>query len=267
MSIEKTIRTQAKSILSKNNWPAAVGVTLTLGVAAMTVLYLADMLVIGIDYLLKIFDITIFDKSPVLSLLILFTLTFAGLILLLPLLMGSIRFMYLMSKTSEADYSEMFHYCQNKRYLHCLKTYLGLLIKSLWQAAISFVPAIVTYLYATALSAQENNLSILAYFISYILIIIGILLFNALTAKYFLAVYYYIENDNLSTYDICRLSEQYMKKLGRTTVKLNFTLLPLTLACILIVPAMFVLPYIMTVKATSAKWIVELSKRTENKDE
>ncbi len=267
MSPEKTIRTQAKAILSKNNWPAAVGVIVTLGVAVMTIIYLADMLVTGLDYLLNLFNIAIFEKFPVLSLLILFTLTFAGFILLLPLLMGSIRFMYLMSKTSEADYSEMFHYCREKRYFPCLKTYLGLLTKSLWQAAISFVPAIVTYFYATALSTKENNLSMLAYFISYILIVGGILLFNSLTTKYFLAVYYYIENDNLSTFDICRLSEQYMKKLGGTTVKLNFSLLPLTLACILIVPALFVLPYVMTVKATSAKWIVELSKRTENKDE
>lgn len=269
MNPEKTIKSQARIILSKNNWPAGVGVILTLGVAFMTLIYLSDVLVIGIDYLLNLFSVDIFETITVLPLLLMLTFILAGLCFTLPLLMGSVRFMYLMSKTSKSDFSEVFYYMGNKRYIKSIKTYMGLIGKSLWQAAISFIPAIILYLYATSVRANEEtpSFSILLYFASYALLVGGVLLFNALTAKYFLAIYYYIENDSLSVSEICRLSKQYMEKFGSTTVKLNFSLLPVNLACLLIIPSIFVLPFVMTSKATSAKWIIELSKQSENKDE
>lgn len=269
MSPEKTIRTQVKTILSRNNWPAGVGVILTLGVALMTIIYLSDVVVIGIDHLLSAFEITIFETIPILPLLILLTLVLAGFCFMLPLLMGSIRFMYNLAKSGKADYSDTFYYFGHKRYGKSLKTYLGLTARNLWQAAISFIPGIILYLYATALSTADEtpDICILYYFISYVLLIGGLFFFNTLTTKYFLAIYYYIENDNLSVSEICRLSDKYMKKFGATTIKLNFSLLPVNLACVLVIPAIFVLPYVMTCKAMSAKWIIELSKQTENKDE
>lgn len=270
MSPEKKIKVQAKAILAKNNWPAAVGVIVTVGTALMSLLYLADTVVMGLEAIFDALGTDIFDKLPVIPLLILFTLFLAGVCLLLPLFTGALRFMYLMSKTSRADYSEMFHYFTGKRYLSCLKTHLGIMLRKLWQLALSFIPAIVVYLYASALSANEDNLaiySILCYFISYVLLVVGVFIFNSLTMKYFLSVYFYIENDNLNTFETCSLSAQNIKKFGATTVKLNFSLLPAVSACLLVIPTLFVLPYVMTAKATSAKWIIELSKRTENKDE
>ena len=269
MNPEKAIKKQARTILSKNNWPAGVGVILTLGVTLMILVYLADLIVIGIDHLLTTLNVTIFETFSILPLLIMITLILAGFCFLLPLFMGSVRFMYQMSKTGESDFSQVFYYMGNKRYTKSLKIYIGLIVRSLWQMAISFIPAIIIYLYATAVSATDSTtaLSILLYFTAYALLVGGVLLFNALTVKYFLALYYFFENDNLSVSEICRLSEKYMEKFGSTTVKLNFSLLPVSLANLLIIPAIFVLPYVMTSKATSAKWIIELSKQTENKDE
>ena len=47
-------------------------------------------------------------------LIIMITLILAGFCFLLPLFMGSVRFMYQMSKTGESDFSQVFYYMGNQ---------------------------------------------------------------------------------------------------------------------------------------------------------
>ena len=91
----------------------------------------------------------------------------------------------------------------------------------------------------------------------------GIVFFYILTKRNFLAVYFYFENGSLNATDVCVLSQNATFRFYKDITKLIISLLPMMLLCILIIPCLFVLPYILVTQATSAKWMIALSYKDE----
>lgn len=266
MTKEKAIKLQAKKHL-QNNWPAAVGATLTLLLAFMTGFYLFTTIYSIILNIVISVDKTLLENYGIVFVGIMFLLIVTGVILTLPFLTGLMRYCYLLSKNSVCDYSEMFYYITKKRYFRTIFLNLGILMRNFFQAVLSFLPAGITLLSATGNAAMKDNLDFkdyLWYYIGYALLFAGILLFYILTKHNFLAIYYYIEDDNLTASQACRLSQSSIYGLSGNVTKLIISLLPVMLLCILIIPCVFVIPYVLVAQATSAKWMIALSYKDEN---
>lgn len=266
MTKEKALKLQAKKHL-QNNWPAAVGATITVGIALMATIYTAMTICI---YILKAFTAdsrNLTEENTSLMLVIMLCTFILALSLTLPLIMGLVRFCYLLSKNSFCDYSQVFYYVSKGRYFRTIGITALLIFRHLWQALLSFLPAAICLLRAWSMSLEKSNVdfdTILWYYIGYALLFGGILFFYVITKQNFLAIYFYIENDILNTSEICALSQRATFRFQRDINNLIISLFPMMLLCILIIPAIFVIPYVLVTQATSAKWMIALSNKEAN---
>ena len=131
---------------------------------------------------------------------------------------------------------------------------------------VSFFPGLMCLLVTATNAVGKEQLAIsdnIWYYISYALIFAGIILFSYLSENSFLAIYYYIEGKFSFTHLNFAFSEIKMKRCRKSYVKLNTSLLPVMLSCILVIPCLFAIPYITVTQATSAKWIIALSDKDE----
>lgn len=276
MTKEKALKLQAKNHLSGNR-PAAVGATLTVFVALMTSIYLPTI-IFAIAYQTTALQIPLLPDMSVLILLFAFFICISA---ILPLITGYIRFCYVLTKYNYCDYSQVFFYYSKGKFFSSVKICYAIILRSLWQAVVSFIPGIQFLVISTQWSSLPivseltetltahfgdgllDFTSIICYYIVYALLFAGLMLFFILTKHNFLAIYLFIEYDHLKASDICRSSATASARFGKDIIKLNFSLLPMMLLCVLIIPAIFVLPYISVTKATAAKWMIALSYKNE----
>ena len=266
MTKEKAIKMQAKKHL-ENNRPAAVGATMTLLLVFMTAYYLSTTIYSLIITTVSEINGNLLSDFGLLFFGVFILLTVSAVAFTLPFVTGLIRYSYLLSKNSVCDYAQIFYYITKERYLKTLKLNIVLLLKNFWQVILSFLPATVVLLAAVSNSAVKDILDFedfLWYYIGYALLFAGILLFYILTKHNFLAIYYFVEDENLSAAEACRLSQSATKGLSHNVTKLILSLFPMMLLCILIIPCIFVVPYILVTQATSAKWMIALSYKDEN---
>lgn len=265
MTPEKAIKQEAKKRLS-GNWPAAVGAAITIIVAFMTVQFLSSVIFSTVTLLINKADPAFAYENPLALYSVYFALNIIGFILILPLITGFVRFSYLISKDGYCDYSQIFCYLHRQKYFSSLLFCLRLILKNFWQTVVSFLPGAVC-LFSAGLSAEGKEQlafsDIIWYYIGYSLVFAGIIFFSYLSEDSFLAIYYYIDNKSNYTDQILAYSEINMIRCRKSYVKLQLSLLPMMLSCILVIPCLFAIPYIATSQATSAKWIIALSDKNE----
>ena len=191
---------------------------------------------------------------------LLFTFLIAGFILISPLILGLTRLSYLIATEGHSDYSQIFYYIHRQRYFDSISFMFRLFVRKIGQALICFLPAMLMF------AEAETSLafySIICYYVTYALIFGGLLLFSFTTDGSFLAPYYYIEGVDCSAKQMFASSVFSMARCRKSKFRLYLSLLPMMLSCILIIPCIFVIPYITLTKAVSAKWILRLSYKEE----
>lgn len=268
MSPEKIINKQARELLQKDNLPAAVGVTAVLGFTIMGCEYLSALLIEVAAMIMEKFGISILYDSVFLFYTVNVALILGGIILSLPIFLGAVRFYYMLAKNSEARFSEMFFFLQEGRYFSTTGKLLKVTFRHLWQGIVSFVPGVLTLITASAEAADKTQLDfyhILWYVIGYAMIIGGMVLFCFLTADKFMALYLLADNENAGALIAITYSQVLMIRFEKSVPRIMLRYLPLLACCILIIPALFIVPYIMTSYAISAKWIIKTP--TKHKDE
>lgn len=274
MSPEKKIKLQAKAALGNNNWAMAVSAVLVVLAVVMAVLYLLsglDLLAYElIEPLYEMADFSqILGEEATAESMVTSTFLLPIMVLIVPLVMGLVRFFYILSKNQTAEFSELFYYI-GKRYFRSLGVFFGVLLRCLWQALVCFMPFYIGFVAISQETADKDKLAFsdnIWYFIVYALLFGGILLFAKLCIRYFLCFFLHFEDESLSIGELCTLSCTYMQKLKGSVMKLILSLFPWILSCILIFPCLFVVPYVLTSLSTSAKWIIALYHQSENKDE
>lgn len=278
MNPEKAIKIQAKNKLGDNNWPSAVGVALTLMGVIMAIAYIVSAIDLAANTLIQSIDAEsllgtdlyeyFYPEDYTTISLSAYTLV-PCVLLFIPMLIGAIRYFYLLAKDTNTNYSELFYYYHKGKFFSSIGKFIGIGVRSLWQFAVCFAPAYILYTVAQTNAYEKEILDfsdIICYFISYALLFGGILLFTKLSSKYFLTMFLYIEDENMSVSEICDRSVAYTERFRGSIMELIKSLFPWMLSCILIIPCLFVVPYVMTSLATSAKWMIALYN-TEVKDE
>lgn len=268
MSPEKIINKQARELLRKDNLPAAVGVTAVLGFTIMGCDYLSAFLIEAAAIIMEKFGIYILYDSVFLFYTVYAALTLGGIILSLPIFLGAVRFYHMLAINSEASFSEVFYFLKEARYFPTIGKLLYVILKHLWQGIVSFLPGVLTLITAAAEAADKAQLdfyNVLWYVIGYAMIIGGIVLFCFLTADKFMALYLLADNEDTHTLTAVTYSQVLMIRFEKSVPRIMLRYLPLLACCILIIPALFIVPYIMTSYAISAKWIRKTP--TKHKDE
>ena len=268
MNPEKKIKLQAKNALNKGNQVTAVSTVLIIFAAFIATFYLVS----GIDYFLtaileplnEYIGSEIFVAGTLSTLFII-----PCIILLVPLVMGVMRFFYKITKEEEVAFSEVFYFI-SKRFFSALGVFLHISIRCLWQIAICLLPSYLELALITHFTQDKEELAFsdhLWYLVVYALIFVHLYIFLRLTTRYFLSFFLYFEDETIDPRELCDLSCRYMDRFENSVMKLITSLFPWIISCILIFPCLFVIPFVLTSLSTSAKWIIALNHQKKNEDE
>ncbi len=270
MSPEKKISIQGRKILS-GNMASAVGAFLFAALAVLLIFYGTYLIfALGDFALLKLDNVLPFAEELRSSLslgsygLIPVTICFA-LVLISPLFLGLIRFYYLLAKEENPAFFELFRYI-GKGYSRALHICVAIILRCFWRILIPLFPGLVCYLTASIVNSELESLAfyhIIWYVISYALIFLGIICASAFCHKYLLYCFIFFEDESLEIEEILVYSLEYIAPFKGVTPKLMLTLTPYILSCILIIPAVFVIPYVLTCLSISAKWLLKLKFKSK----
>lgn len=275
MNAEKTIRSQARTLLSKGNWSQSLGVFFILFAGIMLVLFVQSILVLGAELAVTpLFDnlaehMEVFDLSDedsigfgLLTIIQSFFgyLAYAlGFLFLFPLYCGVKRYFYLMSKDESNGISDVFYYL-TKKFKKTTGFGLRFGLLSLLKMLPCFAPVIILMGVMTT-----NEFSTLANSILTISAIIfgiaGFLLWMLWTSRQFLSIYLFIEDDSLPSGTYPRESAKIINNMLNSSVrKLNFSFIGWLLLALTGVGMLYFVPYYETSLAISAKWMIKLQK-------
>lgn len=275
MNVEKRIRDEARSLLSKGNWSSAIGIFLILFASVLLVLFLQSAIVLGIEVVLTpLFDaLASFDEAFSLeneesfgfTLLMMVAgsgefLAFAlGFLFIFPLYCGVKRYFYLLSKGEEAKISDVFYYLTVK-----LKNCLLLALRYGLLCVVKFIPCIApAYIIFVTIMSNEFSVFVnsLLTFCVILTGIAGLAIWILWTSRQFLTIYLFIEDDSKPAGTYIKDSERIINgALNSSVRRLMYSFSGWFLLALTGVGMLYFVPYCEAALATSAKWLIKLQK-------
>ncbi len=253
------VKKQAREFL-KGNWAVFIA-----AFAALFVPFLfADIietfiLFLGIENADAKSFIEAFEKMPVNAsvCLAIEALKITAVVLFLPLISGITRIGAAAARGERVCASDIFYYFSRGRYFDSLCFNLAVLLRVLFTAVLTLLPSIICAV-AYYFFAGDSIISTLLLIFCIILGSCGAVAALVLTAKYFLAQYFYIDSEGGESYSaIIRRSIEYMKGNTEKYLMLFFSFVPWLLLCFFFIPLLYVFPYMTVSFANSAKWIIK----------
>ncbi len=260
MSMQKNITKEAGKSLSGENWGKSIGGCIIYWTVPI-ILYLVYSIVVA--YFGKdIFDIQNYtdglDTEKILMLC-----SIGGILLLFlflsPIMMGYKKLSYQIAK-NDASFSDMFWFCSNSsNYFKAIRLNLFKLVYCVFFAVVYYlVPAVIT-VYSDEIfryidkDAKYTNLLWVAVGVLYFL---STLLFVSTMLKQFLVGYVLCEDEDATVSGAISKSSALMRGNRRKLMMLFIRLALWIASCVLVVPIIFVFPYIKTLFAVCGKLII-----------
>ena len=180
---------------------------------------------------------------------------------MVPLLMGVLKWYYRLSDGPTPDLRTIFDYLSAPR-LYCKTLLLGLTIifrTVLFGAVISLLPAGVWVALKMVGSIGNSIAAIgqaLLFFLFLVLTVLAAVLTICFSLRYFLAPYYFAEDEHIPIRQaVCR-SVKAMKRMQGQVFGLLLGWTPLWLSCILVAPLLFAAPYCSAALAINARYLM-----------
>lgn len=248
MSPSAIIRSQARKTL-KGNYVAAV--------SAFVILLLPLYIVMGLDAIIEAFLLQGIDGTILFNVLAIVTitpLTVVTVVLLSPLFNGYIRLFYQAALTQKFQMSELFYYFESGRYVRTLHLNLALFVRLMLPALLFFLPVFIYHILCFSFM-QSFTETVLYKDFAFILTILSAVLLILYSLKYFLVLTLYCVNGQTGNKDLFNASKTIMKEQRHAAAQLIFSFTPWFLLCLLILPALYVVPYFTQSLCIGAKWM------------
>ena len=253
MSPSAIVRSQARETL-KGNYVAAV--------SAFVILLLPVFINIGLNYVIDAFlEQGISDKTllGVLEIVILTPSTIIVGVLLSPLFNGYVRMFYEGAFTKRLRITEMFCYFESGRYQKTLLLNLSFLVRMMLPAILCFLPVFLYYFFSISFLDGFVG-SVLFRDFAFILNIMSSVLLILYSVKYFLVFTLYSANDQTDGRELFQISKNIMHEQRQSAIQLIFSFTPWMLLCMLVLPALYVVPYMTQSLCIGAKWMTMKGK-------
>ncbi len=248
VSPSKIVRNQARQTL-KGHYVAAV--------ASTFVLLLPVYLLIGITYIANGILLLLTKDMfliGVLKIVILTPLNIVIAVLLSPLFNGFVRVFWQASLNGEFRFDAMFYYFEKGKYQKTLLLNLSFLIRIMLPALLFFLPLFLYYLFCFGLMPEFVG-SVLYKDFAFITAVMCSILLILYSLKYFLVFTMYCADDDADVKGLFRESKSVMAEQKHSAAQLIFSFTPWLLLCLLILPALYVIPYMTQSLCIGAKWM------------
>lgn len=248
LSPSAIVRSQARKTL-KGNYVAAV--------ASFVILLLPIYLILGMESVVSVLLSYVTDDKVVygaLNIIIITPLVVLTAALFSPLLNGYIRAFYDAAYTREFRMSNLFFYFSKGRYHKALLLNLSLIVRIMFPALLFFLPLFVYYFFC--ISYMDDFVGTVLYKdFEFLLTIMSSILLILYSLKYFLVFTLFCSDEDMDISRIFSTSKAVMREQKGSATKLFFSFTPWMLLCLLIVPALYVIPYMTQSLCIGAKWM------------
>ena len=272
MTVTGSIKKQAKSQLSNNNWGKAVVITLLtlfLGSINKTLESLLDGLA---DFRIN-FNVTgRFVQNPIINALAIHTahwmidvlLFVISLFIVFPVSIGVIRWAYKVANGESPNIDEVFYYFRNKNlYVRSIKFSLLLTLRTILIFALCTLPGIIISICSAFVDNINYDLGNIMLFVGTVITFIGLIAAMILLVRYFLAQYLFIIDDEANPNECIKASWKMMNGNVMKVIELILSFILWILLCCLVIPIFYVMPYMMVSQAICAKWLIDLNNKRE----
>lgn len=256
MSAEKIIRAQARQRLKIGGWSKAL-----IGFAMLAVFFM----IVDCVAMLCSTVLMQFATSQTLEFVLNIacgSLTTIALILLFPAVMGYIRM--LMTEQKEYDLKDVIYYfVDTKRYAKALTLILSFIMRIAIPALICFAPVIIfVAIDKFAFNGlMQQNIYIITLCVLVFLSSVCVLMY---CARYFLVLKLFCDDESKSINFYFTNSKMIMNGHSNDVVKLVFSFFWWILLCLLVMPILYVVPYMAQSLCISGKWLLNLRIGQDN---
>lgn len=249
MNIEKTIKKQSLSLLSKDNWGNAMGGFLIAVLPTVLLMLLDEVIFDIINLFIKVNTANLFYQGvfSFISLILVIVWLFST-----PIFTGYFRMCYLISKGQDYSLKDIFYYFNKEKYNKCLSLNLNIMVRILGYFMIFTVPALIFSVFF----AITSSVALLAF--SIVLTVMAVVATAFVCIKYTIVPCVYFEDESISNEEIIKLGLNFISDKINDCRKILLSFLPYILLCFFIVPLIFVVPYITVAFMNNGKWITSM---------
>lgn len=249
------VKLTAKTAL-KNNWPKA---------AAVCVIPVCAWLISGLAV-----SLTAYMANEAAGAVLFAFLSF---FVLLPLILGVIRFFWRMIFGADDSPVSVFYWFSSKNnYLRAVKLEFLLAVRALFFGIILFIPAMIVDLFAGSFLYDALKIPIPLwtsnlYYLSLFLKTVASVILVFIMARYYMAPFLLIADEEMDAAEAIHMSDVISKSTILDFIYLFFSLIGWIALSVLIIPIMFTLPYIITSVSVHVRFAVaEYNKRVDRQN-
>lgn len=255
MSTIKTLKKQAKTSLD-GKWAIAVaGLLSVFSVVLFVYLFYSMLCWVTCTFVATEDKI---DMIFTVKLLVVFSLTFLLSIALLPITNGFFKLCYNIACGRDANFGDVFYFFKGT------KKYFKALQFNIFACATLYAAYFVTFSGYNMLKIAINKtvfedlpLFIIA---RSVLFSCGVALFILFSIRIIFSEFVFVDDENARLSYISYMTAVIFKRHRLDIILLNYSFIPWIALCFLVIPALYVIPYMSTTLATSAKWLMKLYK-------
>ena len=250
MSAEAIIKGQARDTL-RNNYPKAV--------TALLIVLLPYYIIDGVTTVIScIFTSAVADSSLRAFLIysIGYTVEILAFFFFSPVINGYIRAHYNASYSGSIDMTDVYYYFEGNRYTKALSMNLKSLLRLLPVAALLYLPLILFEIISS--QAGDTFYGSVGYIdISFILSAVSTTALFIYSLRFFTAYTISCDIDSLTPKQAFEYAKHIMRGKTGSMRKLVLSFTPWLLLCLLVLPALYVIPYLTQSICISAKWMTK----------
>ena len=247
MSAEAIIKAQARDTL-KGNWFGAL-------CALLTVLIPFSIIDGATTVLSCLFSDLISDDTlrAILIYSIGYSLEVLGFFLFSPLINGYIRAFYRASYSKTLEVADVYIYMTKGRYRTALALNFSFVIRMLTPAALFYLPVVIFSVITSQIEGFSDT--VLCFDGYFILTALSTLATALYSLRYLTAFTIGADIDGLTPKQAYEYSRYIMKNRSGSPAKLVVSFIPWMLLCLLVLPMLYVIPYMTQSVCISAKWM------------
>lgn len=185
-----------------------------------------------------------------------------GLFILLPLMLGVIRFIWRLIMGGDDDLVTVFEYFSSKKkYLKSLKFMFALILRICGISFIVLLPSIAVWIISTpdvyeklglAIPIWSSNLNTVWVFLTTISVFVII----SISSKYYLTPILFVADENMEVDEALNMSKIISKNTYIDFIFLAFSLTGYIIISLFVIPLIFTLPYFITCYAVHSRFAI-----------
>lgn len=250
MNAESIIKTQARGIL-KHNFPKAI--------IALAIVFVPYYIIDGTTTVISCL-VPQFVADEDLSMLLIYSIGYPVEIIMgflfSPIINGYIRAFYKAAYSESIDLKDVFYYFGSGRYIDALGLNIRVILRMLLPALILFSP-LIAYVIIIQIFAPDFTKSFLYSDFYFILAVLSTITTTLYSLRYFAVYTVSADNPQFTPKQVFYYNKIIMQNRTGSAAKLIFSFWPWLLLCLLILPMLYVIPYMTQSLCVSAKWMTK----------